>query len=144
MPKITTKQNDSKLLEYTITNGFDTTVKRCLHIKNNGEQCRAVASNSTNGSQLCPIHGGLKPWDSHRNGITKSLTDVLISLGRVWKDTKAGKMQPQVANALTNVANSAIKVHEIIEIQKYLSENVNKQAKNELTDSIPADYTLED
>ena len=76
--------------------------------------------------------------------ITLSLGHTKKFLSRLIYDTKKGKVPPQVSNATINGLNSLIKLHEIEEVQKWLASNVNKQARDELADSIPPDYTLED
>ena len=134
------QRSDNDLKQYC-DSGVKGQSLRCQHIKENGEQCKSIANKVTG---LCSIHAGFKPYESQRNDITKSINDVLISLGRLYKDTRLGKIKPQVSNACVNVANAAIKAHETIEIQKYLSSNINNNVLNEAKDSIPADYVVED
>lgn len=119
-------------------------LKQCTHIRADGSRCLSIASNSSNGNQLCPIHSGLKPWTTAKIDITRSLTDVKKYLARLIRDNQRGKVAPQVTNASVNGVNALIKVHEIEEIQKYLASTVHTNALDQVKDSIPADYTLND
>ena len=136
----TTQQENDKLLTTHRVGAKGIVVPQCQFIKWDNKQCKGIA---LKGQDYCAIHSGMKPWLTARIDITQSLTDVKKFLARLIKDTRAGKIPPQISNAVTNSANLLVKVHEIEEIQKYLADNVHNNARKELEDSIPADYEIE-
>ena len=115
---------------------------QCTHIKKDGNRCRAIANKETG---LCSIHAGLVPRVEGQIDPTKSLVHTKIYLSRVMKEVKAGKIAPQVANAINSIASNLIKIHEIEEIQRYLDQHradVNKQHLNK--EGLPSDYVIQD
>ena len=92
---------------------------RCSRIKTNGQRCRAIANRNTG---LCAVHGGLVPRLETEIDLSKDLVSVRKFLARTAMALKRGKIKANDANALANLCDKLIKIHQMIEMEERLKE----------------------
>ena len=89
----------------------------CTQIKKNGQQCRALANRKTG---LCAVHSGSVPRLNTEIDLSKDLISVRKFLARTAMSLKRGKIKANDANALANLCDKLIKIHQMVEMEAKL------------------------
>jgi hypothetical protein len=84
--------------------------------KADGTPCKAIAGKSG----YCSVHSGFKPQLQRKIDLEGGFDQIKKFLARVGMDLKRGNINPNTANALVNVANSLLKLEEMIEVKRAL------------------------